>query len=500
MKASPVILCLDIGTSACKGALVDPAGFFVAQCRREYALMLDAVSGRAEQDPFVLWAAVRDVIASLADRPEFRERIAAISLTAQMCTHLLLDSDDRPLTPFLSWADRRAEPTSREMGEAFSENERAAEFGARLSLGPSWPIPRLKWWRDHQPALLDRARLLIQPKEWIIWNLTGLWLSDLSSLRGLRHQSSGAVSERFAQWAGFDPALAPSVADPAAVVGSLDDRLVSEWSLPKTTPVILGWNDFASALLGATGLPDRTVGFDITGTSEHLGFASASGEGLSPCLLQEIPLSDRCRLRYGVTSSSGRTLDWYWSRLRHRRTDGDGLRELENEVARTPAGAEELIFLPCIDGERAPWPDPAARGCFFGIRPDHTEAHFSRAVLEGVAFTLASIYRRLGRARPLDEFRVVGGGSALASWNQIKADILGVPFTTLDASEAGCLGAAILGAKALGWSRSVAEAAQAMIRPQRTFIPNRAGASLYARQHDRFERLYVALQPLFVSP
>ena len=380
--SSSLLCCLDIGTSACKGLLVDAAGRIAASAREPYPLVFDGGAGRVEQEPEVLWNAVCNTIAALTSDRARAGEVTALSLSSQMGAHLLADAEGRALTRFVSWMDRRAEQESLDLAAAFPPERLAAELGATLPPGPSWALPKLKWWRDHEPALLERARYLAQPKEWIIWKLCGNWTSDLSSQRGLRHQESGRVSPALAQWAGIDPDLAPPVAAPDSVAGTLDKRLAEKWGLRFGTPVVVGWNDLAAALLGSVGLPDQPTGFDITGTSEHLGvLLPASICPPNTAGLGDIPFGKEHRIRYGVTSSSGRILQWYWEELRGQPGTPESYRELEREIASTPSGSDGLIFLPCLAGERAPWFNPRARGSFYGIGVGHRSAHFSKAVL-----------------------------------------------------------------------------------------------------------------------
>ena len=500
MPSGPLLLCLDIGSSACKGALIDSTGKVIGTHRESYPLLYAAGGREVEQEPEVLWAAAQRCLAELSAEKSRASRIAGISLSAQMSTHMLVAADGGPLTRFISWADRRAEKESREMAATFSAKALALELGATLQVAPSWPLPRLKWWRTHQPAVLDAARYLVQPKDWILWKLCGVWLSDLSSLRGWVHQESGRVSPLLAKWAGFEPILTPPTAEPAAVAGLVQRKLAQDLGLPNDVPVFVGWNDLAAAVLGCTGLPDRAVGFDITGTSEHLGICYPTSEApKSVPVLSEIPLGPDHGLRYGVTSSSGRILQWYREQFRGRPGGADGYGEMEREAAAIASGSEGLIFLPCLDGERAPWFNPGTRGGFHNLGLSHSQAHFSRAVLEGIAFTLRSILQRLGLEKAPDEFHVLGGGSAMAAWNQIKADVLQTPVVTMECAEAGCLGAAILAARGLGWHSSWESAGAAYIRSARTFEPNRNAAGLYEKQHVRFEKIYRAMEPLFAE-
>lgn len=496
MKTTPLLLCLDIGSSACKGLLIDESGRVVAACRERYAIL--HAGRQVEQDPETLWSAACHCLTSLAGKSDKRDRIAAVSLSAQMSSHLLIDREDRPLTHFLSWADQRAEKESREMAARFSLEWLAGELGASLRIGPSWPFPRLKWWHDHEPALLDRARYLVQPKDWLLWKMCGVWMSDLSSLRGFAHQETGLVSPALLEWAGGSANLRLPIGEPDAIVGTIHKSLARECGLPPETPVVLGWNDLAAAVLGSTGIPVEPVGFDITGTSEHLGLClPRSSQLIESHGLSVIPLGPAHLLSYGVTSSSGSVIEWYWKKFREKAISPESYCELEEEIGAARPGAGGLLFLPSLNGERAPWFNPQARGVLYGLAPGHTRADMSRAVLEGITFLLRSIQQRLG-AKP-GHLVVSGGGSAMASWNQMKADILGIPLLTLDVSEAGCLGAALLAARSLGWHPTLAAAACAMIRTAKTYEPNPKLGELYAGRHLQFEKLHQALEPIFAE-
>jgi sugar (pentulose or hexulose) kinase len=496
LKTSPLLLCLDIGSSACKGLLVDDSGHVQASCRERYAVQHEG--GKVEQDPEILWQAARRCLEDLAGNPAFGQRIAAISLSAQMSSHMLVDREDRPLTRFVSWADRRASKESTEMAAHFLPAKLVEELGASLPVGPSWPFPRLKWWRDHQPELLDRARYLVQPKDWVIWKMCSVWMSDLSSLRGFAHQDNGQVSPAVLKWAGVSNDLRLPIGVPDAIAGTMHESLARECGLPPRTPVILGWNDLATAILGSTGMPDEAVGFDITGTSEHLGLClPRSSGGIEPHALSCTPLGPAHVLRYGVTSSSGSVIEWYWEKFREKEINAESYRALEEEIGAARPGAGGLLFLPSLNGERAPWFNPQARGVLYGVTPAHTHCEMSRAVLEGITFLLRSIQQRLG-TKP-ERLYVTGGGSAMNSWNQMKADILEIPLLTLEVSEAGCIGAAALGARALGWHETLAKAARAMIRPAKTYEPNAKLGEFYAGRHLQFEKLHRALEPIFAE-
>ena len=285
------------------------------------------------------------------------------------------------------------------------------------------------------------------------------------------------------------------------------------------TPVVTGWNDLNCGLLG-TGVVRPGMGFDIGGTSEHLGLALPAGGPLPVDNLMLAPylgddLSDAAnaahaqrasRVCYGVTSAGGGSLEWYANAfvpdLLHAYAQPaastqapapDGQAGLEGMAASAPPGSGGLIFLPYLNGERAPIWDANARGVFFGLNSTHRHAHFARAVLEGVAFSLRQVLALVETATGAWVARIhaSGGPARLALWNQIKADVLGRPLVIPRETHAACLGAAMLAAIGSGWYAGAAPAAEAMVQFARQVEPNPANAARY----DALFAVYAGLYP-----
>lgn len=303
-----------------------------------------------------------------------------------------------------------------------------------MLIGPAFIVPKLKWLATHQPQTLARARYCIQIKDYVIWQLTGEWRSDLTSLKGIVNQQTRRLSSQLLDWAGAPADIIPPFGDPWDIAGYTTAQVASRLNIPVAMPVILGGNDLNAAILGTVGIVRQRSGFDITGTSEHIGFVGPESLTMSPEGINCLPFVDDVMLSYGVTSSGGQALQWYINHIAVSKNHVD----IERHVNRVPPGAERLLFLPYINSERNTWWNPNAQGVFFGLRAHHTKDHMTRAVLEGVGFALKAITARL-ETLP-EEFFISGGASALDIWNQIKADIMGVPFKKLNTTEAGCLG------------------------------------------------------------
>ena len=168
------------------------------------------------------------------------------------------------------------------------------------------------------------------------------------------------------------------------------------------------------------------------------------------------------------------------------------------EAQKAPAGAENLFYLPYLTGERCPHPDPNAKGAFIGLTPRHQRAHLLRACLEGITFGMREqtmIFRQMGI--PIEQVRASGGGARSAFWRQLQADMYQAPVVTINVSEGGALGVAILAAVGIGDYKSVPEATKAIIKINEKSAPNKKMAALYEKQYGKYAALYPALKDVF---
>ncbi|KIL40438.1 hypothetical protein SD70_13570 [Gordoniibacillus kamchatkensis] len=489
-------LGIDIGTSSCKAILFDEKGREAAAASSGYPIYRSGPIGAAEQDPHEIWQAVCDAVVRLRLSPEQRSKLAALSISSQISSHFFVDGDHRPLTRIVSWMDRRASTEAAEMKRAFSPTELRRLLGATLPAGASWPVPKLKWFNRYRPGIIERANYIVQPKDWVLWKMTGQWKTDVSSLRGIVHQQTKKACLPLLEWAGVSPRIVPPSGEPWEVVGQLLPHAAEALRLPVSLPVVLGWNDLNAAVLGLLG-SEETIGFDMTGTSEHIGIVVSGNDeaaGAEPGINRIFFTGDK-DLVYGVTSSGGYALQWFASQVFRSRADESEYETIMEAAAAVTAGSEQLLFLPYLQGERSPWWNPDAKGVFFGLSPKHDRSHMARAVLEGVGFALKAIYVRLGRWP--STIRIAGGASKMKVWNGMKANILGVPVQTLETSEAGCLGAAMLAAYGTGAYATLEQAAAEMTRVKDICDPVEPIRRFYEDRYPYFEELYHTLEPLF---
>ncbi|HVX68055.1 MAG TPA: FGGY family carbohydrate kinase [Bryobacteraceae bacterium] len=484
----PCLVGLDLGSSAVKAGVFSPDGRTLAAASVEVPTCAPR-PGWKEQDPECWWRAACSALRqSLAAAPT--QRVAALGATGHVCSLTFLDEQGAPVRPAIVFQDQRAIAEVDELSARFSRAELAAALGVDLPPSPAWPLPRLLWFRKHEPATLARARRLVQAKDYVNFRLTARLASDAASNRGLVDLETGAAACGLLEAFDLPSSLVPEILAPQEVLGRVAAEAAAETGLPAGTPVVTGWNDLNAAVLGAGNCRDGDA-FNVTGTSEHLGLTVA-GRPHSP-VLTCAPYLPGLRLFYGVTTSGGGSLEWF------RRVTGEPLDELVPAAGGVTAGAQGLLFLPYLAGERAPIWDPRASGAFIGIRNSHARPHFTRAVLEGVAFSLRQIaalaWAASGR-RP-ESVRVCGGASRLRLWNQIKADVLETEIAVPECPHAGALGAAMLAAVGTGAFPDFPTAIAAMTRIQERLLPRARESAIYRELYEIYCELYPALRASF---
>lgn len=491
---------IDLGTSSCKVGVFDPDGTPQGFGQAAYAIAREA-DGQAEQRSEEWWPCVCQAVRqALQDGKLPGEAVVAVGLSGQVGTHLLLNRERQPVRPALSWQDTRAHSDARALHQRISRARLASELGIDLPPGPAWPLPRLLWLQRLEPHHLAQTWRMLQVKDFIAYRLTGEFATDASSWRGLVRLPGSDIADDVLRELGLPlDLLAPRHA-PSAIMGQITPAAADACGLAVGTPVMTGWNDLNCGLLG-TGVVRPSMGFDIGGTTEHLGVALAADaltHSTGNLMLAPYLGEGATRVCYGVTSAGGGALDWYANQFVPDLLQAHGLSlppltRWDAIAAEAPAGAAGLIFLPYLHGERAPIWDADARGVFFGLSSRHRHRHFVRAILEGVAFSLRQVLQVVEATigAPIERIHVSGGPATISLWNQIKADVLKRPLVIPQVTHAACLGAAMLAAIGSGWYAEAGSAAQAMVHTFQEVEPHTHASARY----DALFALYVSLYP-----
>jgi xylulokinase len=434
---------IDLGTTAAKGVVVDEqTGAVLRQARR----LLGIARPRphvVEQDPHELVEAVQQLLDALWP-------FDAVAVVGQVNTHLLVDEAGEALTPAISWADHRAAPHA------------DARWGA-TSL-----VARLRWWAEHEPATLERAAAALVPRDYVLRRLVGHAGTEASSWPDLT--AAGGWRDDLPPEA---LALLPALVPPVALAGEY-----------RGVPAAVGCMDALGAVIGVGPTPPGTV-VDVGGTSETAGIVSASSARSDSVRgLMALPEG---YWHAGPTRAGGRSLEWVRGVVAVRGDLGEALALAES----APEGPTGIVFLPYLDGERAPIWNARARGVLFGLGDEHEAPSVARAVLEGVAFAIRHVVEW---ATPIGDpaahaMVVCGRPARSATWNRIKAEVLGLPAFVPDEVETGALGAAMIAVAARD-GIDLADVRERLAPAGHQVEPDPARAATYARLH----RVYLDLE------
>ncbi len=491
--ARDLTLSIDVGTGSVRAALVDGAGAILAIASREHDQIVPQF-GWAEQRPLDWWtgvaASIRDVLAAVEGA---RDRIAAVAACGQMHGTVLVDARGEPTRDSAPlWNDKRTAGLVKEFERTHGSGAFLAESGNPPT--PAWPGFKLQWLRENDAVAYRDAECVLMPKDFINLCLTGERAMDTgdASCSFLMNPRTRRWSQTMIDLLGVDAAKLPPIREPLEILGSVTNDAAEETGLQPGTPVLVGGADYPVALLGS-GACRPGLASDVTGTSCIL------------TLIAEAPLLDPevCNVAtvegnwgpFVLLETGGDAMRWARRALHEKALSYD---EIVARAAAAPAGAEALIFMPYLTGERL-GAHRNARAQFFGLGAAHGLAHLHRAVMEGVAFAAARHLRIMERAAGHKLERVIasGGGAKTALWLKIKASVYGAPIVVPKEAECGVIGCAAMAATASGRFPDIHEAIGAYVRHVDEIQPDPEWAETYARMQPVFDRLYAHSQALY---
>ncbi|KAB8141017.1 xylulokinase [Chloroflexia bacterium SDU3-3] len=494
------LLGLDIGTSGAKALLCDEGGAVLATAMAEYPLLTPQPLW-SEQNPEEWWRGARAALAEVVRKAGVpAAQIVGLGLTGQMHGAVFLDAAGQVIRPALLWNDQRTAAECDEITQRVGA-ARLIEIAGNPAL-TGFQAPKILWLRNHEPQHYARLAQVLLPKDYIRLLLTGVSAADASDAAGtlLLDLARRDYSDEILAKLDIPRVWLPTVYEGPQVTGALLPEVAAELGLPAGLPVVAGGGDNAAAAVG-TGVVRAGVVSSSIGTSGVL-FAHSDAIALDP----QGRLHSFCHAVPGqyhlmaVTLSAGGSLRWWRDLLRAGgATVPSGLSyiDLENMAATTAPGAEGLLFLPYLTGERTPHLDPLARGAFVGLTARHTLAHMCRAVLEGVVYSLRDGLEIMrGLDVPITQIRATGGGGKSPIWRQMQADIYGAEVATLTAEEGPAYGAALLAGVGAGVFASVDDAVGRCVAVAGTTTPDSAAAAAYDATYAVYRDTYAALRPI----
>lgn len=483
------IIGIDIGTTNTKAIALMDTGSVMAGSSCSYPAFTTP-DGAFELDPQQLLTAVQTVLGDVLHKTAGRKGLAGVSFSCAMHSLLAVDERGEPLTRVITWADLRSKP--------FAEALKASEAGRRIyrqtgtPINPMSPLCKLLWMKQQLPDVVGRAAKFISIKEYIWWRLFGKYQVDhsIASATGL-----------------FDIYAVNWYRESLELAGIREDQLsqpvpgthwesgpAAAWQLdglPDGLPFIIGGSDGCLANLGCNAVTPGETALTI-GTSGALRMTTTNLQYDAAERIFQYILIDKLYVSGGAINNGGGAVQWYANNF----GGGKQVPELIMTAAESAPGADGLIFLPYLMGERAPIWDADAKALFFGIRAAHRQHHFTRAVLEGISYALYQVGTSLEETvGPIRHIYASGGFTHSPLWLQMTADVFGKTVFTTNEADASAIGACIMGFYALGIIPDLS-AVSRLIHVRDRYEPDEGRHAVYQEGYGKFIELYRRLHDI----
>jgi xylulokinase len=494
------VVAVDLGTQTTRAALMARDGSVIDDAATPVPLLMSA-PGVAEQRPADWWDATVANLSALMDRnPD--APIASVAVGAQMHGVVPVGTDGESLCEQVAiWSDKRAADVAARLNA--DPGIDALTLIARNRPEPAWSGLKIAWFREHLPEVYAAADTFLVAKDFVNLKLTGRACTDPTEASGswLMDGGSDAWSERLLEAVGVDGNKLPPIVGSCAPIGGVSRSAAELTGLPAGTPVVAGAGDMLCHLLG-TGLTEPNRFSEISGTASII--ASYAEEAKLESTVMNLRAAGEGWVRFGISDAGGIALRWFAEEL----CEGIAAECATAEMSRydvlcdlasgVSSGSFGLTFLPFLLGERS-LGNAAARATLIGLTPRHGRAEIFRAILEGVCFDLKRYLEAMGPDPGAAELRVSGGGATSPLWNQIRADVYGLPVQRITSAEGGLLGTAMLAQVGAGWYPDVASAAEALVVPADVSQPDPGSRGSYAQAYRRFRSAHAAADALWES-
>jgi xylulokinase len=505
------LMGVDLGTSATKSALYTLDGNCVAIASVSVPLYHPQPGVVEQENDDFYQTAAQSVRQCLQESGIDPRKVRAIAFDSQMAGIGSIDEDFNPATRFDSWLDMRCQPYIEQIDR---------HHGDRVTQLTGCPptcdhAPKILWWQIEQPADYARVAKFVMPSAYVAGKMAGLKADQafidytFIHFSGLCDAQNGRWSTELCDSLGVNINKLPEIVEPWRIVGEVQEDSAKDFGLAPGTVIAAGCGDTAANALGA-GIVQPGMLFDVAGTASVLASCTDTfvADRQNRTLLTMRSVIPGLWNPLSYIGGGGQALRWFRDQFFNsyrgqEQEDSAELYEALTALAKPISpGADGLFFSPHLGGRICP-ATPEMRGTWLGFSWGHTQAHFFRAVLESVAFEYAyylSILRDLIPGLSLLEARAVGGGANSDVWNQIKADVLNVPYQRLQRKELGTWGSAMIAGKAVGVYDDLGAVAAAHARPDnQPFRPRPENQAVYQRLSEKYIKLQRALEDVFID-
>ena len=482
---------IDLGTSAVKILLVNDQGRVVKKVTRSYPLEYPQ-KGWSQQNPQDWWNRVSDGVTELISDIR-KEEIGGIGVAGQMHGLVALDAEGTPIRPAILWNDGRASDETDYLNTALGPDF-LLEHTGNIAV-PGFTAPKLLWMRENEPDLFRKIRMVLLPKDYINYRLTGEYATDFSDAAGtlLLDVKEKRWSPEMLEICGLSEDQLPGLHESADLIGCVRPETAARLGLSEKTVVAAGAGDNAAAAIGTGCLREGQCNLSL-GTSGTIFIPCETYRQGTENVIHMFCHAAGNYHFLGCILSAASCLKW-WTEEICKTTDYNGL---QAEIDPNRLGKNRVFFLPYLMGERAPHNDPFARGTFIGMTMDSTRADMTQAVLEGVAFAFRDLIEGVRESGiTVSRATLCGGGAQSDLWKTILANTLHLKLDLPEEEQGPGLGGAILAACGRGGYAGFEEAANNVVRIGGTIDPDEELSALYEQKYRVFRRLYPSLKGMF---
>jgi len=498
------LLGIDVGTTGTKSVIFDQSGRLVAKGYVEYPVSTPA-SGWAEQDPMTWWSAtIESLKEAISKSSASTSNIACVGLSGQTNSPSFIDGEGNPLRPCIIWMDGRADPQSAQIRRRIGEERVYKTTGVKVD--PFYSYCKIMWVKENQPEIYDKTKVILQPKDFIGFKLTGEHFLDkaLASSSGLLDTMKGRYATKLLEDVGLDVEKLPKLVLSTDMVGNVTSKAADLTGLTKGTPVIAGSGDVMVNAVGCGAVkPGRA--YNKTATASDL--VVCVDRPVFDSKFRMVSYAHTLPGMWLLVGGAGGGVCYRWFRDKFSQLEINLAKSLNKNpyeiidegAEQVGPGSENLIFLPYLMGARSPIWDTRARGVYFGIGINHDRRHFARAIMEGIAYSVRHrmeiMEKELGVK--IDEVTVVGGGARSALWRRIMADVYNKPIAFPSGEEQECLGAVILAGLGIGLYRDAVQAGDELVSIVDRLRPKKENLEKYSKLFKIYVDLYDQLKDSF---
>lgn len=489
---------IDVGTTNAKCVIINDLLEIVSKESCEYSIE-SPKPGWAEQDPDMWWDTVWELCINVIGQFEYKRDITKIGVSGQMHGLVILDSSLKVIRPAILWNDQRSAAECKEIIERAGGEEALLEYTNNNML-TGYTGSKICWVQKNEVENSNRIHRIVMPKDYVRYKLTGEIFTDFTdaSGTGLFNVKERCWSKELLNKIGIPIDWLPKVINSTDQSGVLKSELAEQLGLKKNVPIIAGAGDAVIQPLGS-GIFDSSEGLLVIGTGGNVTIQSSKYIYNSKARLQFFcGVLPNSYMAMGVTLSAGGSLKWFRNLLLEGQIPLTTYGELDLLAEKSPVGANRLLFLPYLSGERCPYPDEFARGAFIGMNPKTSLSDMVRAVMEGICFSLKDITDMMEQSDFVSKsFCLSGGGAKSEIWKQMMADVFDRRITTVAASSEGSAFAAAILAVIADKTWIGSEQIKQRIPMATNNVPVKKNKERYSRLFSIYQKGYPQLKDIF---